>query len=143
MFDGVMPGLECVYVPPFDVERWLPRVRGHFSRIAAGSRGRYLPEDVAAAVQSGLQTLWIALRGNSIEGIMLTEMIQYPRVRALRYVALVGRNWRDLVALLPVIESIGRQSGCTVFESLSPMKYRHMLPDYSTSHVLFEKESDR
>ncbi len=142
MFDGVMPGLECVYVPPIEVERWLPRVEGHFRRIAAGSRGRYLPEDVASAVRFGLQTMWIALRGNSIEGVLLTEMIQYPRARALRFVALVGRGWRDLSDLLPAIEEIGRQSGCTIFECMSPTKYRHMLPGYGASHVLLEKDAD-
>jgi len=131
----------CIYaVPPSKLEAFLPELRPYLERMAAGSRGRYETQDIIEAICAGRHQLWI-VRGGApgIRAAGLTEIMQYPRARAVRFTACVGIGWRDWKHLQNVVRAWAQDyAGCDFVEVIAPPKWRHLFPDLRASHVLFE-----
>lgn len=79
--------------------------------------GRYEPADILAALLRGVVRLWISWNDTSkrVEAAVVTEIIDYPRLRELRLwlvgggnLAAWGRPMRDL------LEEFARNQGCHV-----------------------------
>lgn len=140
MFDGIDPAVQAIYVAPLHLPVWADRVRPHLAKMAAGSGGRYEPTDILTALASGRMQLWLAMNGVSLLCVMVTEILTYPRLRAMRSVGLVGtqpRKWRGLLAA--VEEAARRDFGCTMMESFHIPRFAALLPGYRTTHWLSEK----
>lgn len=50
---------------------------------AIASNPGYEPEDVRRFCQAGKQILWVSIRGKEIEAAAVTEVLQYPRTKAV------------------------------------------------------------
>jgi len=141
MFDGASPTVEPYFVGIHDVDRWLPRVRPHLAKMAEGSGGRYLAEDIEACVREGKILLWLMLKGPDLLCVIATEVKQYPRLRAMRFIGLVGhqpRAWRHALADL---ERAAREGfGCQKMEAVHLPKFSNLLPGYAMTHLLSERE---
>lgn len=141
MFDGVSPVVEPHFVGRYDVERWLPHVRPHLAKMAAGSHGNYLAEDLEACVREGKILLWLMLRGSDLMAVIATEIVNYPRARAMRFVGLVGHRPRAWAHVLSALETAARQNfGCTKMEAIHIPKFRLLLPGYRVTHWKSEKD---
>jgi hypothetical protein len=140
MFDGVDTSVQALFVAPSDLLVWAARVRPHIETMAQGSGGRYEASDIISALAAGRMLLWIAVEGTEIRCVMVGEIMNYPRMRALRLTGLVGNNpwkWRGL---LPLIEKQAREKfGCTMMESLHQPRYGVFLRGYRATHFLSEK----
>jgi len=110
--------------------------------MAAGSGGRFLPEDIAVQVEANLIQLWRADECGDLLAVMATQITQYPRRRALRCIGLVGaRHWR-WVNLFPEIERWAREEeGCDMMEAFYPSGLERVLPGdgWRVFHVLSER----
>lgn len=141
MFDGVSSVVEPHFVGRYDVERWLPRVRPHLAKMAEGSNGNFLPEDIEACVREGKILLWLMLRGGDLMAVVATEIVNYPRARAMRFVGLVGHQPRSWAHIIVAVETSARQNfGCTKMEAMHIPKFRTLLPGYRVTHWKSEKE---
>lgn len=140
MFGGIDAQTQPLFVNPSLVPAWAERVRPHLGKIAEGSRGRYLAADILTALAAGRMQLWVALEGAELLCVMLTEVRDYPRARAMRLIGLVGHRPSVWAHLLTAIETAARVNfGCTIMEAMHPPKYRSILPGYVCSHQLSEK----
>jgi len=141
MFDGLDTGVQALFVPALDLARWIDRVRPYLDKMAEGSDGRYLTQDILADLARGQLFLWLAIKGGQILCAMTTQIIQYPRLRAMRCTGIVGREprkWRHLLA--DVERSAKKNFGCDKMEALHQPRHGLLLNDgWETFHVLSQK----
>lgn len=142
MFDGVDPGVIPFYV---GIEGWAafaPRVQPHIAKMAEGSGGRYTAEDINAAILQGIFQVWAALDGPDIAAVMTTQVVNYPRARAMRCIGVVGHRPRRWMHLLHNVEQAAKTHfGCTHMEALHQPRHSTLLRTggWETTHCLSEK----
>ena len=146
MFDG-LDTLETHPQPFFvgvnDWPHFADRVRPHLQKMADGSGGRFWLDDIVNCICCGRFQLWLVLDGANIPCVMLTEIQQYPRLRELRIIGLVGHRPRRWLHLLHAVEASAKQNfGCARFACFSPRRMGTLLRTggWREWHVLFEKE---
>lgn len=125
-------------VPAAGVRGMLPCLTEAFYLMEQQSNGRWLAEDIVRLIEGQDMQLWIAVDGMVVRAVMLTEIVCYPRRKALRAVAGVGKNWRQWGGLHTQIMDWGRANGCDLFEVYAPRKWRHMFPEFTEYHVMME-----
>ena len=133
----------CVlrFIPARDASAWAERVAAHIAKMAAGSGGRYLAEDIFAAIYAGQFQLWTIARGDELLAVVVTAVETYPRARELRVIGLSGRQWRVWGGLIADLERAAREHfGCTKIAAMHIPKLHHILPGYQTTHWLSEKD---
>lgn len=119
MFDGLDTAVLLHYIAPTEFVRWAERVRPMLTRMADRSGDRFQADDIAIALAAGRMQLWVVLDGADIVCTLVTELIQYPRLRSMRCVGLVGHRPRRWMGLLADIERAARQCfGCSRMEAL-------------------------
>lgn len=107
-------------IPSGHIRNVLPEILPFLDRAALPSRGRCLPEDLLADVLSGAQVLWCAFdpdRKNKIVGIVLTQVLDYKRKRALDIVFCSGEDfysWSD--QMFDMVMRYGQDMNCHVIE---------------------------
>jgi hypothetical protein len=82
-------------------------------RTGVGSMGhRITVADVVHLLHSGHMQLWAS------EGaLVLSEVVEYPRMKVLRLFGLAGENLPHLATLLPTIRAWGAEMGCSECEA--------------------------
>ena len=91
--------------------------------LAYGS-GTHLFEDVVEAVASGKMQAW-----PNGESIVITEVLTYPRKRALHCFLAAG-NRHEIMEMLPGVSAFGRSMGCTVFTMAGRTGWDRVLRKY-------------
>ena len=110
--------------------------------MAEGSGGRYLAEDIAAALATGRMQLWLAIDRATIACVMVTELVDYPRVRAMRCIGIAGRHPLRWMHLLGAVERAARDCfGCLLFEALVQPGHERLLQTggWVLFHSLWQK----
>lgn len=105
-------------------------------RAIAQDGGMTTLPDVVQAIRDGRAQFW-----QEGETVAVTEMLRYPRGKAVRYWLTAG-NIRQACALLPKIEDWARERGAERAEALgrkgwTPFARRY---GYAPSAILFTKE---
>lgn len=128
-------------VPYYELTDWYPKLEVAFQMMAAGSNGRWELSDIVNQILAREQQVWVSLNDGVIEAVLLTEIVTYPRRKALRFSSCVGKNWRNWAHFHAQIEEWGKAQGCNLFEVYAPRKWRHCFPDYREFHILMEKNA--
>lgn len=142
MFDGLDTVVQPFYVSPGEFGRWRERAVPALSRMADGSGGRYRAEDIAAALMAGGMQLWLVLDGAEIACVMVTEIILYPRIRAMRCIGIVGHRPRRWLHLLASVEKAARDCfRCGLMEALVQPGHERLLKTggWQQFHSLWQK----
>lgn len=126
--------------------QWAPEVQPQLERMAAGSGGRFIAQDIDDAIFDGKMHAWLALDAEAeadpaVRAMLVTEIIAYPRLKVLRLVGLVGEDMRTWLPLWPEVEGWARTQQCKRVEALHPPAYSRLLGriGWSEWHVLSEK----
>ena len=128
MFDGVDNSVVPFFVGREAFPAFVERVAPHLARMADGSDGRYAADDIREAIASGRFQLWLALEGADILCVMVTEIITYPRLRALRCIGVVGHRPRRWMDLMENVEHAAKTVfGCRKMEALCQPGHERLL----------------
>ena len=112
--------------------------------MADNSDGKFEAGDIANAVERGQMQWWVVSR-ETPEGdvtrmaVVVSEMIQYPRSKAFRFVACVGRHWRQWVSFRDDLRDYAAAHGCDRMELYARPKWGVAFPDYALRHAMFER----
>jgi hypothetical protein len=132
--------ISLYFMPAWDLPEWTGRLDPYFQRMADKSSGRMLVEDIFALVARAAVQVWIVLRDAAIACVIITEIVEYPRLREMRLVSLVGKDPKSWAHVLGGIEAAARVNfKCSRISGLHPKKYRSLLPGYKATHWLSEK----
>lgn len=116
-----MDSVELVLLNPVSWLSYAERCEPYVARMAAASQGRYIQEDIALAISTGQFQAWVVLEDDELIALMVTEVIQYPRKRALRGIGWVGRNPGKWVHFIQSFEQMGKYVfDCDLAEALHP-----------------------
>jgi len=75
-------------------------------------------EDVYVMVYSGQMQMWLGINEAQIELVGLTQALDYPRCRALRFVWIGGSGVRHYQQYLDWLELCAKRNGCGKIEVL-------------------------
>jgi hypothetical protein len=132
----------CEKFCPDHWPRYAESLVPHLVIMAAGSGGRYLPDDIAAEIRSGRWQAWLAMQSpERIVCVMVSQIIEYPRVKALRLIGISGRLPAEWHAHLASIAAVARnEMGCTRMEAMHPPHHYRVLRHlgWSPFHILME-----
>lgn len=96
--------------------------------MASGSGGRFEASDIRACLAADRFQAWGAVEDNVLLGIVLTEIIDYPRLRAMRLIGVSARSPRRWMPLLLDLEQIAReQFGASIMECLHHPGHERLL----------------
>jgi hypothetical protein len=127
-------------IPAENLPEWYDLLEPAFIVMAANSGGRWQVVDIVRLIGEKVQQVWISLNDGAVEAVLLTEIIVYPRKKALRFSSCVGKNWQNWAGFHEQIEEWGRAQGCDLFEVFAPRKWRHCFPEYREYHVMLERK---
>jgi hypothetical protein len=142
MFDGADLERQVVFVGPALWPTFAASVAPHFARMAEGSGGRFLATDIENSARAGSMQTWLMMEGPRIMAVIVTEVVQYPRLRALRGVGMVGSRPRSWTHLIARIEAAAKANfGCDIVEALHQPGHERLLTTggWHPWHVLSEK----
>ena len=125
-----------------DWPAWAYRLKPQLARMAAGSGGRYVADDIDHALWSGRMLAWVAEHRGKVVCLILTETIDYPRFRALRLVGCVGERPHTWLHLGAWLEQRAVELGCQRLEALHPPKLQDLLRAWSSEWRVFHTLSE-
>lgn len=80
---------------------------------------RHTPEHIFGGLLTKKYQLWVSVRSRRIEGVLITEVVDYPRCKVCRYVILSGRNAsQNWVKFEPIIAAWAKAQGCSKMEGV-------------------------
>lgn len=98
----------------------IPALRGRIAplieRGAKVSGGRVTPEGLFKRIEDGELQLWVAVDGRDVHALLLTEIIQYPALKACHIELCAGENRHEWLHFLGQVEQWAREQGCEVME---------------------------
>lgn len=93
-----------------------PQARPFIGRaLARDAAGRYELVDILDLLLAGKGKLWVSWDGKVVEAAIVTETVDYPRLRELRIWLVGGRNMKAwVVEARDMIEEYARAEGCAI-----------------------------
>ena len=142
LFDGLDNTVRIFLLGADTWPSFAERVRPHIAKMADGSGGRFEARDIERAVTSGRMHLWVIMDGLDLACVVVTELHDYPRSRAMRYIGVSGRRplrWMHLQANIEAAAKL--HFGCDRMEALHQPGHERLLrtPGWRQWHILSEK----
>lgn len=125
------------------LETQWPYLLPWIERGVAEGHGEYQPEDIRELAASGRVQLWALRADGSIQGAAVTQVVQYPRLKAVQVMIAAARDGlRDeWLPWLKAIEAWARVTlDASAIEVLGRPGWARVLGDYTQSHVVVRKE---
>lgn len=117
----------CTALRAEDVNSYWAQLEPFFTRWAGEGLGEMKAEDVRDRLISGLMNVLMFHAGGDIKLVVLSEFVQYPQLKVLRFVALIGEKPQVAKKFLPAIKDWARANGATQFEAIcTPHATRYM-----------------
>lgn len=126
-------------IPIEHIPNYWPDVESRIVDACLYNGGRYSAEDCLNELLSKQKQLWLA---NNNEGIIITQIIDFPQIRCCSIDVCTGSNfvaWGDLVS---VIECWARNQDCSQMFLIARAGMEKLLRQhgYTKTHSVFEKE---
>lgn len=105
-------------VPPEYVDACWGKVENYLNKAADYTFGRYTASDIYEAVKDGDNVLWVAFEEENIKGAVVTDLVTYPKKRALCMQFCGGtelKEWKE--PMLSLLRKYAKDMGCDVIES--------------------------
>lgn len=93
-------------------------VEGYVDDALHHARGCYAAEDIYQQLLSGTHHLWIAFEGTDIKGAVITQVVQYPRKRALNCYMAGGNDFASWkTPMMELLSKFAIDNSCECFEA--------------------------
>ena len=110
--------MQVTLVPTEHVENVWPLVERFMDMAAEYTFGRYTADDIKDSILQYEHNLWMAFDDLAVKGIVVTNFIQYPRMRCLAMQFTAGEDLKDWKApMLDLLQKWAYDNGCDRIES--------------------------
>lgn len=100
------------------IEEVWPFIKGYMEGAARYTYGRFTADDIKQDLLTKDQQLWIAYKDGAIHGAVVTEILQYPRLRVLAMHFVGGHNVPECKPpVMALIKKFAKDHGCDIIES--------------------------
>ena len=131
------------YVPPEDVGLIWKQIEPLLLKPLEIDGFAYMPKDIFDSILKKKMQLWISWNGktNVVEAAIVTEIIDYPRLRSCRYFLAGGTNMKSWFnPMKEQIEQWAIQNNCQRIELVGRKGWVKWLKDYKQKHIILMKE---
>jgi hypothetical protein len=126
------PGLVCI--DPARIDEIWPHAK-HLIRSAIERINLSRFEDTEKDVLDGLQLLWLAWDGTSIEAAATTQLVRPVCILT----ACAGHHRERWLPLFEKIERYAKNEGCSTMRIYGRKGWERVLDGYRVEHVILEK----
>ncbi len=133
-------GKRFVRVEPAALDEIWQHVRPHVDDLLLISQGEYGVRDIYDMIQQDRMQLWLCWTKDSIEGVVISYFVVYPRMKKLVITGAAGlgaRTWLD--DALTTIKEYGLEHGCDFAQIRGRKGWRKLLPDWTLKQEVLEK----
>lgn len=127
-----------VGVPSDKIPLIWPDVLPFIERACTRTNGRYEAADILGFLLSGVCQLWVCMDAE-IDAVAVTEIVCYPRAKAVRVFLASGRDHRKWIRFEPVIVEWAVAQGCTLIELWGRRGWIRALKHFLTTLVILER----
>ena len=112
--------MEVTLVPPEHIEMIWPKIEVYMKGAADYTHGRFTVDNIKHDLLKKLdsQQLWIAFNSDGFYGAVITEVWQYPKLKALIMHFTGGKKllkWKQ--PMLKLLQKFARDNDCEIIES--------------------------
>ena len=110
--------MQITLVPVEGIDVVWKRIEDYVQGTAEYTHGRYTKGDIRTGLMTKPQHLWLAHEGEEVFGFVVTEIANYPQLKALVMHFTGGReldSWKP--QMLEMLQSFSKLHGCDVIES--------------------------
>lgn len=127
-------------ISPEDAVKIWHRVEPMLQKVVDHTEGELQPEDFLENIVNKYMHLWLSVEDTEITMAMVTQIIEYPRRKTLRIIAISGKNFKKTHSQFnDIIESFAIQTGCSGLELWGRKGWKKMLPDWENNYIVFTK----
>ena len=140
---GLAAAVNLSLVPLDTIDGIVPQCEHHIQR-ALDFAGSHTVADVCADLRQGKAQLWVAGAGETIDGIVVTTVTQYPQRKECFIWLLAGErgsaySWRCINEMLGEIETWAKALGCDLMSLEGRSGWERVLPNYEKTKVILER----
>tara|TARA_R110002073_G_scaffold312250_1_gene483602 strand:- start:119 stop:568 length:450 start_codon:yes stop_codon:yes gene_type:complete len=137
------PSVSLNLVPLDAIDGIVPQCEHHIQR-ALDFAGSHTVADVCADLRQGKAQLWIAGDGETIDGIVVTTVTQYPQRKECFIWLLAGERgsayrWPRINEMLGEIETWAKALDCDLVSLEGRSGWERVLPKYEKTKVILER----
>jgi len=141
--DSLSSDSQISYVPPKDVGLIWKQIEPLLLKPLEIDGFAYMPKDIFDSLLKKKMQLWISwnVKTNEVEAAIVTEIIDYPRLRSCRYFLAGGTNMKSWFN--PVKEQVehwAKLNKCQRIELVGRKGWVKWLRDYKQKHIILMKE---
>jgi len=125
---------------PEDIPYIWDKVEPLLATVTEHAEGELTPEDYMEPLSLGDMQLWIAVKGDELHSVMVTQIVHYPQKRILRILAIAGSEFKTLYKFKDMVESFAIRSGCSGLELWGRKGWKKLLPDWKDSYIVYTKD---
>lgn len=134
-----------------ELEEYLGLILPNLEDACKHSLGRYEANDILRCIADGTMQIWLGFDKEVLEGFILTQVIDYPKVKAVRFLCLRGvsvEGWHEFMSKigdwLPFVKQVedwALSLGCSLSQIECPATWELYLRDfgYKRGHVLLDR----
>lgn len=121
---------ENIYLAWKDVGKYIEEGLKH-------ADGKYTMADVKELLASQLLILWVVYNEEKKKaiGCLLTEVLQYPQIKALSIFLLGGEDFSEIVKVLPDVKEYAKGIGCGSIEFYGRSGWEKILKPYDFAKI--------
>lgn len=110
--------MQCTLIPRDRVDSVWPSVSDYMDMAAEYTFGRYTAEDIKDSILDHEHDLWVAFTGSTVKGVVVTNFVQYPRMRCLVMQFTAGEDLKEWKApMLELLQKWAFDNHCDTIES--------------------------
>jgi len=141
--DSLSSDSQISYVPPKDVGLIWKQIEPLLLKPLEIDGFAYMPKDIFDSLLKKKMQLWISwnVKTNNVEAAIVTEIIDYPRLRSCRYFLAGGTNMKSWFnPIKKQIEQWAKLNKCQRIELVGRKGWVKWLKDYKQKHIILMKE---
>lgn len=114
-------------VQPDQVDWFWPQILPLIEKWIPCADGAYTADDIRSYAKFGVIQLFIFHTHEEIKLVCMTEIVQYPRIRAVRLIGMTGSRPRIILQFLPAFEQWAKANGAVRLESLVERRVERLM----------------
>lgn len=128
-------------VPSADIEKAWPLFKKLIDDACLRSNGKFIGDDIKKSLISRDMQLWGVSDGKKILAAVVSEIVNYPRLKACRVLIGTGENYENWARYIQIVETWGKSQGCTLIELITRPGWKKPMKEFGfkETHVHLEK----